>query len=448
MGISDWKGLICRRFGIDADGPEVSFADVLRTTTLAALALVLVLAPIGAQSREGTLPQVALALTNASVVNVRTGAITRDATVVLRGGKIESIGTPRPGSGQAPAALSGARVLDLHGRYLVPGLIDAHVHIATLPQLRAALESGVTTVRSAGVSNFADVGMRELVRQGYVAGPDVLATGYHVRPTPAPEAFLDMPDLADLMGGVTTLDGLRRFVRANLAHNVDWIKVLATERAGTPDTDPRKQVYSETELRAVVGEAATKNVFVLAHAHGAEGALAAVRAGVRSIEHGTYLTDETLQLMAKQGTFFDPTADIVNDLAEAGGDYDNAGLKRRGEMMRPILVNAIQRARKFGVQIVTGSDTGYGPTSIARIAREALMLTEAGLTPLQALQAATTTNAELLRLEKQVGVVEPGFEADLLVVDSNPLDNIRTLLDPLLVISNGRIGLDRLSFAK
>ena len=201
-------------------------------------------------------------------------------------------------------------------------------------------------------------------------------------------------------------------------------------------------------MRVIVAEAATKNVPVMAHAHGAEGALAAVKAGVRSIEHGTYLTDETLQLMAKQGTFFDPTADIVNDLAEAGGDYDNAGLKRRGEMMQPVLIGAIQRALKMGVKIVTGSDTAYGPTSIARVSREAGMLVSAGLTPLQALQAATVTSAELLRIEKQVGVVENGFEADLLVVDGNPLDNIRTLLDPVLVISNGRIGLDRLSFGK
>ena len=138
-----------------------------------------------------------------------------------------------------------------------------------------------------------------------------------------------------------------------------------------------------------------------AHAHGAEGADAAVRAGVRSIE---------------QGTFFDPTLDIVNDLAEAGGDYDHAGLKRRGEMMQPILHAAVQRAHRFGVKIVAGSDTGYGPSSIARVSREIGML------------------------------VAAGFEADLLVVDGNPLDNIRTLLDPLLVISNGRIGVDRLNF--
>ena len=396
---------------------------------------------VAAQPR-GPLAQDAIALTNASVVNVRAGTVQRNATVVLRGGTIASVGP-----GAAPA---GARTIDLRGRHVVPGLIDAHVHISSLQALRAALESGVTTVRSAGVSSFVDVGIRELVKKGHVVGPDMLATGYHVRPMPAAEVFFDAPELGDLMAppGVTTIDALKRLVRVNLAHGVDWVKVLATERAGTPDTDPRKQVYSEAELRAIVEEAGAKNIPVLAHAHGAEGALAAVRAGVRSIEHGTYLTDEALQLMAKQGTFFDPTADIVNDLGEPGGDYDNAGLKRRGEMMKPILMGAIQRAQKLGVKIVTGSDTGYGPSSIARVSREAVMLTEAGLSPLQALQAATVTNAELLGLQAKVGAIEANFEADILVVDGNPIENIRALLDPLLVISNGRVGLDRLSFGK
>jgi imidazolonepropionase-like amidohydrolase len=402
------------------------------------------MAALGAQ-RPTVPPQEAIALTNASVVNVRTGTVSRNATVVLRGGRIAP---PSPGGFGEAGSSKEVRVIDLRGRYVVPGLIDAHVHIASLPQMRAAIESGVTTVRSAGVSHYADVGLRELVRKGAVAGPDMIAAGYHVRPSPAAELFIDFPDLGDLMGGPSTADGLRRIVRANLSRGVDWIKTNATERAGLPDTDPRRQNYSQEELRILVVEAGTKNIPVMAHAHGAEGADAAVRAGVRSIEHGTFLTDDTLRMMAKQGTYFDPTADIVGDLTEPGGDYDNAALKRRGEMMRPILMSAIGRAAKLGVKIVAGSDTGYGPNSIARVSREAVVLVEAGLTPLQALQAATITNAEMLRLEKQIGAIEPGFEADVLVVDGNPLDNIRTLLDPLLVISNGRLTLDRLTFGK
>lgn len=392
------------------------------------------------QQRGGTAPQEALALSNANLVDVRTGSVRPGVTVVLVGGRIESIGP-----GGAPP---GARVIDLQGRHVVPGLIDAHVHIGNLAQMRAALESGVTTARSAGVSNYVDVGLRELVKKGYVTGPDLLASGYHVRTHPAPELFLSDPDLGDLLGGVTSVEGLRRVVGANLSHGVDWIKVNATERAGTPDTDPRKQMFSEEELRAIVEEAGRKRVPVQAHAHGAEGALAAVRAGVRSIEHGTWLSDEALTLMAKQGTFFDPTADVVGDLAAPGGDYDNAALQRRGQMMQPILRAAIGRAHKLGVKIVAGSDTGYGPSSIARISREVLVLRDAGLSPLEALQAATTVNAELLGLEKQIGALEPGFEADLMVVDANPIEDLRTLLDPLLVISNGRVGLDRLNFGR
>ena len=410
--------------------------------TSAVLAL-LVVSDLGAQ-RAVVPSQAPLALINASIVDVRNGTVTRGATVLMRGGRIESIGPPSAGG--LPADV---RSLDLRGRYVVPGLIDAHVHIGGISQMRAALESGVTTVRSAGVSHYVDVGLRDLVRKGFLAGPDMLAAGYHVRPSIAGEIFIDFPDLGDIWSrGELGVDGMRRAIRANLSRGVDWIKTLATERAGTPDTDPRQQVYSQEELRIIVVEAGTKNIPVMAHAHGAEGADAAVRAGVRSIEHGTYLTDDTLQTMAKQGTYFDPTADIVNDLAEPGGDYDNAGLKRRGEMMRPILITAIGRALKLGVKIVAGSDTGYGPNSIARVSREVTVLVDAGMTPLQALQAATVTNAEMLRLEKQIGVVAPGFEADVLVVDANPLDNIRTLLDPLVVISNGRLALDRLTFAK
>jgi imidazolonepropionase-like amidohydrolase len=381
-----------------------------------------------------------LALVNANVVNVATGAVQDGQTLVVAAGRILSMGTTAPPS--------GVRVINLANRWVLPGLIDAHVHIASLTEMRAALQSGVTTARSAGVSSYADVGLRELVKKGYVPGPELLAAGYHVRTFPAPELFLSDPDLGDLIGGVTTVDALRRVVRANLAHGVDWIKVTATERAGTPDTDPRKQMFSDSELEVIVGEAALKSVPVEAHAHGAEGAHAAVKAGVRSIEHGTYLTEETLALMAKMGTFFVPTADIVNDLAEPGGDYDNPVLQRRGQMMMPILKHAIERAKALNVKIGAGSDTSYGPRSITTLGREIVMLAESGLAPLDALQAATTRNAELLRLEKEVGQVAQGFQADLVVVAGNPLQDIRTVLDPLMVVSNGRIAVDRLSFGR
>jgi imidazolonepropionase-like amidohydrolase len=406
-------------------------------TALLTLPLLCATALLGAQP---TAVPDALALVNAHVVNVADGSVQRDQTIVLRGGRIESIGAAKPAG--------DVKTIDIRQRFVVPGLIDAHVHIGNLRALRTALESGVTTARSAGVSYYADVGMRELVKQGAVIGPDIVAAGYHVRTFVAEEVFFDHPGLAGLMRGVTTTDALRRVVEANLSRGVEWIKVNATERAGTPDTDPRKQMFTEAELRVIVETAAAKNVPVQAHAHGAEGALAAVKAGVRSIEHGTYLTDEALQLMAKQGTYFDPTMEAVKDLTEVGGDYDNRDLMLRGRHMLPTLRAAIARAHKAGVKIVAGSDTGYGPSSVARLSIEVANLVDAGLSPLAALQAATLVNAQMLRREKALGQVASGFEADLLVVERNPLDHPATLQDPLLVISNGRIGLDRLNFGR
>jgi imidazolonepropionase-like amidohydrolase len=407
---------------------------------LTTAAAILCITALASAQRPAAASAEPLALVNASVVNVRDGKISTNATIVLRNGRIDSVGT-----GAAPP---GVKAIDLNGKYVLPGLIDAHTHADNFAAFRRALESGVTTVRSAGVSNYADVGFNTLVKNGVVAGPNVVSAGYHVRPQIAQEAFLSDPSYADLMSGVTTIEKMRRAVQMNLSHGVDWIKILATERAGTADTDPRKQVYSEEEIRAIVQEAATRNVPVQAHAHGDEGAMAAVKGGVRSIEHGTYLSDATLQEMKRRGTFLDPTYTTVIDLTDAGGDYDVPALRIRGEHMLPRLRDTVVRAHKLGVAIVTGGDTGYGPNSLTRIGQEAMHFVEMGFTPLEAVQSATIRNAEMLKLEKSIGAIEMGYEADLITVERNPIEQIATLQDPLLVISNGRIGLDRLNFGR
>jgi imidazolonepropionase-like amidohydrolase len=374
---------------------------------------------------------------NANIVDVRSGRIIAGATIVLRNGKIESIGSnPRP---------ANTRGIDLKGKYVLPGLIDAHIHAKNLEGFRRALESGVTTARSGGVSNYTDVGFRELVKAGAVAGPDVIAAGYHVRRQLATEAFLSDPQYWDLMAGVTTIERIRRAVQMNLSHGVDWIKVLATERGGTADTDPRKQVFTEDEIRAIVHEAATKNVPVLAHAHGDEGAVAAIRAGARSIEHGTYLSDATLQLMKEQGVYLVSTYGIVADMRDAGGAFDSPALRIRGQHMQPRMRDMLQRAHRIGTRVVAATDSDYEPNSLVRIGQEMTHLVELGFAPLESIQAATIHAAEMLRLEKSIGLVEAGYDADLIAVEKNPLEDITTVQDPLLVISNGRVGLDRLN---
>jgi imidazolonepropionase-like amidohydrolase len=231
--------------------------------------------------------------------------------------------------------------------------------------------------------------------------------------------------------------------RAMMARGLDFLKVNATERAGVPTTDPRKQLYSAEELRALVEEAAAGGIGVMAHAHGDAGGRAAVEAGVRSIEHGTYLSPETLEMMARRGTFLVPTIAIVRDLTVPGGDYDNAFLNVRGRHMLPRVQEMARTAHRLGVRIVAATDTGYGPESTTTLAHELLELVDIGMSPLEALQAATTTAAELLGVSDHTGRIAPGLEADLVVLERNPLQDIGAVQDVLMVVSDGAVVVQR-----
>jgi imidazolonepropionase-like amidohydrolase len=380
-------------------------------------------------------------LRHANLADGVRGAIATNAALVIRNGQIAQI------ENEPYTPPAGATVIDVAGRYIVPGLIDAHTHISTLANARRALESGVTTVRSASTNNYQDVSLRELVKQGVVAGPDVVAAGVFITPELG-ETVLADPRLGAFKDGVTDEAALRGVVRVNLDHHVDVIKTRGTERAGLPNTDPRKQTYTEQQLAWIVDEATKGGVPVMAHAHGDEGAYAAVKAGVKSIEHGTYLSDSTLALMKQRGTFLVPTYITVVDLTRAGGDYDDPILTLRGAHMLPRLGETVQRAHRMGVKIVTGADTQYGPESLSRISGEVMYLVELGLTPVEALRSATTIAADLLGLGGKTGAIQTGFEADLIVVEKNPLQDVRALADVLVVISNGRVALNRLPFSK
>jgi imidazolonepropionase-like amidohydrolase len=379
-----------------------------------------------------------MVLLHANVIDGTGAAPQRDVSIVLDGGKVVSIGAA---SGQA----SAPDTIDLAGRWVVPGLIDAHTHIQSFAAMKRALESGVTTVRSASTPHYEDIGLRAMVRSGALAGPEMLAAGVFVSPQLGETALAD-PRLAAYSSAITTPQQLAAVTNINLDRGVDWIKTRATERAGLEAQDPRKQVYDMTQLRAVVDAAKAKGVGVMVHAHGDEGAYAAVAAGARTIEHGTYLSDSTLKLMKARGTCFVPTYTTVVDLAEAGGDYDSPLLRLRGQHMLPQLGNAIKAAYAMGIPIAAGVDTDYGEKSTSRVALEVMFLQQLGMTPMDAIRSATSVAASCIGINQRTGTLRAGMEADLVVVERNPLEDPRALQDAVIVIADGKVALKRVPF--
>ena len=378
----------------------------------------------------------AWALTNGHLFDGTRDRLREDVTVLVNDGRIEAI---TDSDTDIPA---GYEIVDLEGNYLMPGLFDVHTHISTLAEAARALESGVTTVRSSSVAAYQDVSLRELVRAGAIPGPDVVAAGVYVTPNLG-ETVLADPRLHALAGGVDTDAELQMLVDINADRGVDVIKTRGTQRAGLPDTDPRQQVYSEHQLRVVVERAASHGLPVQVHAHGDEGARAAVLAGARSIEHGTYLSDETLRLMKERGTWFVPTWVTMNEMNEEQYGYV---LRLRGKHMVPQLERAIRAAYEMGVPIATGADNNYDEKSINRISGEVERFTELGMSNFDALQTATVGAADLLRIADRTGRIAVGYEADLIVVPANPLQHVEALQDILLVMSNGRMALRRIPF--
>jgi len=357
------------------------------------------------------------AITNANLFNGVDNEISENATIFVRNREIERIAGP---DARIPRAYV---VIDAEGNYLMPGLFDVHTHISNLEQAKRALESGVTTVRTGSVSAYQDVAMRELVKSGKLEGPDVVAAGVFVTPDLG-ETVLADPRLAALHNGVNTDDELRMLVNINVDRGVDVIKTRGTQRAGLPDTDPRQQVYTERQLRVVVDEAAKHGIPVMVHAHGDEGARAAVLAGARSIEHGTYLSDETLGLMKERGTWMVPTYVTMDEMNEE--QYDHV-LRLRGKHMVPQLERAIRSAHSMGVRIATGADNYYDNKSINRISIE-------------------VEHYVLLQMEDRTGRIAAGYEADMILVPANPLIKIEALQDVLLVMSNGQVAVKRIPF--
>ena len=380
-----------------------------------------------------------LDLVNVTLVDGTGTAPRPGVTVSVRDGKISAI------SDKAPQAGKDVRRIDLGGRFLLPGLIDAHAHIQTPASALVAVKSGITTARVLGDINLQAIGTRDLIRLGHVPGPDLLVSPGHIRPKPGTAFFMTYPQFGDAIGGeLRGPDRIAEATRAFIGKGADVIKVGASERAGLPDTDPRKIELTEAEMHAAVTEASKKGLYVAAHAHARDGIANAVRAGVRSIEHGTWVDDGTLAEMKRRGTFFVPTLAVMSPLAEPRGhSADDIVLQLRTYHMFASLKAAVRKAHELGLPIAASTDGTYDDsddTGRVRVAHEiALYRQLAGMTPLESITAATLTGARVLGIESRTGSIRVGLEADLVVFDGDPLAESDMLFEPRLVVSDGRI---------
>ena len=380
-----------------------------------------------------------------------TGAApVQDAVVVVTDDRITAVG--RRGSVAEPA---GARVVDLGDATLLPGFIDAHVHIIgrtlgdpagndaavrDLPatgailgveNARRTLMAGFTTVRNAGSDAFADVALRDAVSQGFVVGPRILASGHALGIT---GGHCDengyRPGLveADWKSGVANGEGeVIAAVRYQAKYGADVIKTCATGGVLSEGDAVGVQQYTEAELKALVEEATLLERRVMAHAHGAEGIKVAVRAGVASIEHGSFLDEEGARLMAQRGAYLVPTlsaGEAVLKAADSGVLTGQRAEKARaaGNAMR----TALRRAVAAGVPVALGTDAGVGPHG-ANAHEFTLMVEWGGMTPMQAIQAGTRNAARLLGIDGRLGTLAPGKVADVVAVRGDPSRDVRLL---------------------
>ncbi len=387
-----------------------------------------------------------------------TGSDPRPGDVVVEDGRIVDVGT----------GLDGDVAVDCSTRTILPGLFDCHVHLLfngldpiglrrrpfslaffeAAQNMRATLAVGITTVREA---SGADLGVQEAQRRGLVPGPRMQIaitmlsqTGGHGdswEPSGASSPLFP-PHPGRPSGIVDGPDEVRRKVRELIRAGANVIKVATSGGVASPRDDPRHPHFRDAEVAVMVEEATAAGLAVMAHAQGREGIKTAVRNGVRSIEHGIYLDDEAIEMMLERGTWLVPTLIAprgVLEAAEAGVGISPTVVEK-AKMVSQAHADSAQRAVAAGVRIAMGTDSGVTPHG--RNLEELALLVEAGRTPARALHAAPRSAAELMGLQGELGTIEPGKRADLVIVDGDALE-VTTLADRVLqVYQDGRLVVD------
>ena len=391
------------------------------------------------------------------LIDPASGTVTAGSVVLVEKGRVTAVGP-------SVAIPAGARVIDLSGMTVLPGLMDCHTHLVgdyvddkdplselksssaarafeSIPNARVTLEAGYTTVRDVGTYRaFVDVAMRDAIAKGYFPGPRMFVAGAYLTITGGGGAVTGFsPDVAlpwDLRFGVADgPDQVRQRVRDIAQHGVDVIKVLATGAFLTHGSDPHAVEYTYEEMRAAVEEAAHKGLKVAAHAHSADGIKIAVRAGVASIEHGTYLDDEGIRMMKERGTYL--VADIydaewIRQGAKTGYPEDFATKQPEGDEIQR---QAFRRAAKAGVKIAFGTDASVYPHGLN--ARQFAWQVKYGQTPMEAIRSATTSAADLIGRDPDIGAIAPGKRADLIAVAGDPLADVSVLEKVAFVMKDG-----------